>query len=70
MIDMVAETCSLRRRRVGTDPRQDESVYYEVCDHLRVSRLTSTTVLLVLMARHQPQRVEAAAAARESKANE
>lgn len=48
----------------GTDPKQDESVYYEVCDaFFRVSRLTSMTILAVLMARHQTERVKAAAAA-------
>ncbi|WP_374618605.1 hypothetical protein [Devosia sp.] len=48
----------------GTDPKQDESVYYEVCDaFFRVSRLTSMTILGVLMARHQPDKVKAAAAA-------
>lgn len=48
----------------GTDPKQDESVYYEVCDSFfRVSRLTSMTILGVLMARHQPDKVKAAAAA-------
>lgn len=48
----------------GTDPKQDESVYYEVCDaFFRVSRLTSMTILGVLMARHQPDKVNAAAAA-------
>ncbi|MEJ6784897.1 hypothetical protein [Aminobacter sp. Piv2-1] len=46
-----------------TDPKQDESVYYEVCDaFFRVSRLTSMTILGVLMARHQPDKVKAAAA--------
>ncbi|TIP18449.1 hypothetical protein [Mesorhizobium sp.] len=36
----------------GTDPKQDESVYYEVCDaFFSVSRLTSMTILAVLMAR-------------------
>ena len=48
----------------GTDPKQDESVYYEVCDaFFRVSRLTSMTILGVLMARHQPDKVKASAAA-------
>jgi len=48
----------------GTDPKQDESVYYEVCDaFFRVSRLTSMTILGVLMARHQPDKVKEAAAA-------
>ncbi|MBZ9905288.1 hypothetical protein LB557_04580 [Mesorhizobium sp. BR115XR7A] len=55
----------------GTDPKQDESVYYEVCDaFFRVSRLTSMTILAVLMARHQGDRVMAAAAAREANGNE
>lgn len=48
----------------GTDPKQDESVYYEVCDaFFRISRLTSMTILGVLMARHQPVKVKEAAAA-------
>ncbi len=48
----------------GTDPKQDESVDYEVCDaFFRVSRLTSMTILGVLMARHQPDKVKASAAA-------
>jgi hypothetical protein len=47
----------------GTDPKQDESVYYEVCDaFFSVSRLTSMTILGVLMARHQPDKVKEAAA--------
>ena len=47
----------------GTDPKQDESTYYEVCDaFFRVSRLTSMTILAVLMARHQPERVRAGGA--------
>ncbi|MBZ9772303.1 hypothetical protein [Mesorhizobium sp. CO1-1-8] len=50
----------------GTDPKQDESVYYEVCDaFLRVSRLTSMTILTVLKARHRRERVMAVGAARE-----
>lgn len=54
----------------GTDPKQDESAYYEVCDaFFRVSRLTSTTILAVLMARHQRERVEAAAALRDGTGN-
>jgi len=54
----------------GTDPKQDESVYYEVCDaFFRVSRLTSMTILAVLMARHQGEKVMAAAAAREANGN-
>lgn len=51
----------------GTDPKQDEAVYYEVCDaFLRVSRLTSMSILAMLMLRHQRDRVIAAAAAPES----
>ncbi|MEY9181154.1 hypothetical protein [Bradyrhizobium sp. USDA 313] len=49
----------------GIDPKQDEAVYYEVCDaFFRVSRLTSTTILAMLMMRHQRDRVIAAAATR------
>lgn len=48
----------------GTDPKQDEAVYYEVCDaFFRVSRLTSMTILAMLMMRHQRDQVLAAAAA-------
>lgn len=48
----------------GTDPKQHESVYYEVCDaFFRVSRLTSMTILAVLMARHKPDNAEAEAPA-------
>ncbi|MER8601227.1 hypothetical protein NKH09_25735 [Mesorhizobium sp. M1339] len=55
----------------GTDPKQDESVYYEVCDaFFRVSRLTSMTILAVMMARHQGERVMAAGAALEANGNE
>ncbi|MER9426027.1 hypothetical protein NKI88_26815 [Mesorhizobium sp. M0317] len=55
----------------GTDPKQDESVYYEVCDaFFRVSRLSSMTILAALMARHLGDRVMAAAAARKANGNE
>ncbi len=42
----------------GIDPKQDETVYYEVCDaFFRVSQLTSTTILAMLMMRHQRDRL-------------
>jgi hypothetical protein len=47
----------------GTDPKQEESAYYESCDaFFRVSRLTSTMILGMLMLRHRRGEVEAAAA--------
>ena len=55
----------------GTDPKQDESVYYEVCDaFFRVSKLASMSIIGVLMARHQGQHVLATAAAREGEDEE
>ncbi len=51
----------------GTDPKQDESVCYEVCDAVfRVSRLTSMTILALLMARYQGEKVLATAAVRKT----
>lgn len=48
----------------GTDPKQDETDYYEVCDvFFRVSQLTSMTILVMLMMRHQRDGVITAAAA-------
>lgn len=51
----------------GTDPKQDESVYYEVCDaFFQVSKLASMSILGALRARHRSEDVMAAAAARKS----
>lgn len=48
----------------GTDPKQDEAAYYDVCDaFFSVSRLTSTSILAMLMMRHQRDQVIAAARA-------
>ncbi|MFA6034070.1 MAG: hypothetical protein WC889_14315 [Myxococcota bacterium] len=65
-----AETQMATMAMSGTDPKQDESAYYEVCDaFFRVSKLTSMTILAVLMARHQAEKVMAAAAARKANGN-
>lgn len=61
--DTDAETRIATLAISGTDPKQDEAAYYEVCDaFFRVSRLTSLTILAMLMTRHQHDKVEAAAA--------
>jgi hypothetical protein len=50
----------------GTDPKQDESAYYEVCDaFFQVSKLASMSIVGVLMARHRREQVVAAEAARQ-----
>mgnify|MGYP001103053334 CR=1 FL=1 len=63
--DTNSETRMATLAIIGIDPKRDGAVYYEVCDaFFRVSRLTSTTILAMLMMRHRRDRVIAAAATR------
>ncbi|NEJ01298.1 hypothetical protein [Rhizobium ruizarguesonis] len=51
--DTDSETQTATLSISGCDPKRDEMVYYEVCDSFfRVSRLTSITILAMLMMRH------------------